>query len=806
MIRALQKKLSPRNAFGRYTSSKWFGGNMPFIQDSPLVVSITTKILDIETNDGRFEGLCRSAVSILEGDAQILSTSASWDMGRDGVGFGKAEGIYVCASLRDDVDAKALSDLQRLALTTKRVKKVYFCSSHDLSEHRRDKIATQLENEVDHKFSIVVCGSRQLAEAAATKVEVLNRFYGPEIDDCLKILTEGEDQSADMRGLKLALVSLGEDSSSVREHIYRTVVLEILTHEGAVTVEGLSKRISDRLHLSRPLAKEALVAPLGQLLSERVINFDGRLYSATEEGCAEIARQAQDVPARLLNGRSLIRESIEKAIGSKLAEDHFNKIWNIFQDRIVSYFISRGETLVFEVSEIIGLDGELRKPQELRPFSFVDDLANALAQTSSSPQQQKEIEQAIKDIFLERTGPAAEWLVRVCMTFVAACTLGMEHSAGHAIAKVLRRTTLVLDTDVTMSLLGEGETDHDAVCAIVTRWRKLGGKVLVGEPVLEETAYHASIAQNDYEQVRRWLPGSTEERQQLITNVYVRSFAHLLALNEAKPQHWRAYLGQYLGSSDYDWTKVFRLLSTEYGIEKLPARSAAFAELEERVRSYLFESKQGSAITEASLRNARDKARRDAQLYAAIVSHIRYLRDMDMTSTCLLVSSARRLAIAESQFKEAAEPELVTSISTIVQLLTLVPDVSLGATAMRSFLFDERPTGFTTGFERTLVRMLHASEEVFVPWAKRGVLMNEVRGKLMHNAKLRGEKLSTDELERRALQEKNHEQTVHLIKEAFDAVALDTKTAKENAELRKRVSELEDKLRLQQSRDTRKRS
>ncbi|MQA21162.1 hypothetical protein [Rugamonas rivuli] len=767
---------------------------MPLVQDSPLVISIATKVLDIETNDGRFENFCREAVSAMEGGALILSTSASWDLGRDGVGYGRADGIYLCASLRDDVDAKALSDIERISSKAANIKRVYFCSSHELSEHRRNEIAAALEAEVEHKFSITVCGSRQLVEAVASNVEILNRFYGAEIEDCIRVITERDEKNHDVRGLKLALISLDEDSVAVRSHIYRSVILEILGSDGAITIEGLAKRISDRLHLSSVIAKEALVAPVSMLSADGVISNDQRLIKITEAGKSELVQNTADAATRLLDGRAVIRSAIENAIGGRLAEDHYSKIWSIFQDRLVAYFISRGETLVFEVSELLGLDATGEKPESIRPFSFVEEVAKAVADTSSSSQQRIELDQAIKDIFLERTGPAAEWLVRLCMSFIAACTLGMEHSAGQEIERVLRKTSLVLDTDVVLSLLGEGEIDHEGVTAIVDRWRRIGGKILVAEPVLEETAYHASIAHFDYDQVRHWLPGAPHERQQLIENVFVRSFAEMLT-KDAKPSHWGRYIAQYVGTSNYDWSKVFDDLRANYNIEKLPARRTTDAALEERVRKFLIEQKQAVSITDTALRNLHDKARRDAQLYAAMVSYIRYLRDMDTSSTCLLMSSARRLAVAESEFKEAAEPELVTSISTVLQLLTLAPNVRLGATAMKAFLFDERPIGFTSAFERTVMRILHASDEASVPWAKRGAMMREVRQKLMQNAKSQGEKMRPDELERRALYPENQANTIQMIKQAFDAVALDTEMAKQNTDLKKRVAELEDKLR-----------
>ncbi|URI06281.1 hypothetical protein MW290_10140 [Aquincola tertiaricarbonis] len=118
---------------------------------NPIELTVSQAALIQETNDGRFENFCREAVSALEGGAIIFSTSVSWDLGRDGVGGGKARGIYVCASLRDDVDAKALDDLNRLLCTTKKIERVYFCSSHRLTEHRITLLETSLAEATDNK-------------------------------------------------------------------------------------------------------------------------------------------------------------------------------------------------------------------------------------------------------------------------------------------------------------------------------------------------------------------------------------------------------------------------------------------------------------------------------------------------------------------------------------------------------------------------------------------------------------------------------------------------------------------------------
>lgn len=762
------------------------------LTEGAVSVSIGKQILKTETNDGRFENFCRDAVSTAEGGAKILGTSASWDLGRDGVGYGRASGIYVCVSLRDDVDAKALADIARIQDTTRDIKLLYFCSSHELSEHKRTALEGQLSEEVEHAFPCRVLGGAQLVELALADGSILPKYYGAETEDCLRALSEQQDEHSENRGLKLALMAIGEDSATVRAHVYQGVILEILQH-GAHTIEGLAKKISDRLRLMRNLAKEALIAPLHELGDAGLVSTAGSLYSITEHGKSELVSSLENATDALLSGRAVVRKAIEDAIGGKLADDHYNKIWAVFEERMVGYCISRGETLVAEVSQLLGTRGaEGRTVPEQQSFSFVDELAAAVGATSTSSQLRLELAQAVRDIFIERTGPATDWLVHLCMGFMTACSLGLEFTCGGVIEQILKRTHLVLDTDVVLSLIGEGEVDHIGVVAIAQRWKSMGGRILVGEPVLEEVAYHAWIAALDYEQVQSWLPGTLDDRQHIIGNVFVRSFAELLSKGKAKKQHWSGYIRQYRGEREYDWTPIYRQLNVEYGIEKLPPRSSGEEGLERRVKDFLIQKRQGTALTANTIRNMQDKARRDAQLYSAIVSFIRSIRTFDPQTTCLLLSSAKRLANAESNFRETAEPELVTSISTALHLLSLAPNVRLGTAALKAFLFDERPVGFSGDFERTLMRMLKASDQVSIPWAKRATLMKAVRDKMMEDAKTRGLRPKPEELEQVAFNAQNQGRTIQLLTAALDAAAIDSKLAKENADLRRRNAELEE--------------
>src|SRR5690606_1957877 len=108
-------------------------------------------------------------------------------------------------------------------------------------------------------------------------------------------------------------------------------------------------------------------------------------------------------------------------------------------------------------------------------------------------------------------------------------------------------------------------------------------------------------------------------------------------------------------------------------------------------------------------------------------------------AACLLVSSARRLLTAENEFHESGEPHLVVPVSAVIYLLSLLPDVSFGLSAMKAFLFDDR-RAFTNDLERSLLRIVRSSNEVSMPFAKRGLLMRAIRQQMVRQASQEGSK------------------------------------------------------------------
>lgn len=764
------------------------------VDDNSFVGYLSCMVLAAETNDGRFEEFCRGAVSTLEGGATVFSTSASWDLGRDGVGGGRASGLYVCCSLRDDADIKSLSDIERLTSTTSRIDRVYFCSSHTLSEYRRQAIENAIQAEFGNAFEIVCLGATQLVEAVAG-TSLLEKHYGAEIKNIIRAIAADPDDQTEIKGLRLALISSAADNSSaIRSSIYKAALLDVFSDGIPRALGRTSTDLSAYLRLARNIADAAVAPHLDQLAVDGLLTINGGAYTITEAGRARIIENEREAALRALDGRQAIRSALEEGTGCRLSEDHFNRMWSIFEERLAHYFHSRGDAIVQEISVLVGDahadEGTIERPT---PMWFVEDLATAVAATSSSEQQRSEIFLAIKDLFTDRASIATDWLVRISASFMAACAIGLEHSSNEALAKLLGRTSLVLDTDVVLSLVGQGEPEHESVVTIVTRWIQLGGKVLLAEPVLEEVAYHAHISQMDFDAVRSRLPGTPEERIHCIENVFVRSFAELLSQGKATFRHWNRYIEQYRGRNARDWAASYSTIAGDYGVGKLPPRGTKEAELEDQVRRFLSADAE-TKLSGEDLRIARDKARRDAQLYAALVHHVENLKAADPGAACLLVSSARRLAHAEATFRRSGESELIVSVSTVLYLLSMHPGVSLGLGAMKAFLFDDRHRRFSSDLERTLVRLVTSSTEFSMPWAKRGTLMRSVREQIITEARKQGEhRLDVREADARALAPRNAQRTAEMLRAALDAIAVDGRTEKENVQLRAKVKELEDR-------------
>lgn len=431
---------------------------------------------------------------------------------------------------------------------------------------------------------------------------------------------------------------------------------------------------------------------------------------------------------------------------------------------------------------------------DFEPLSFVDEVAKNVAAAATGVERRLIIEVAIRDIFSAREGAATTWLLQIASAFISACAIGLEDSSGQAIEALLAKSVLVLDTDVLLSYVGVDEQDHRGVCELVDRWKKLPSKVMVARPVLEEFSRHAYIAQHEWNQVfPHHIPGDAESRARLMRNVFVRSFGGLIESKKAKARDWVSYIDGYRGAFEYDFSRSIQTLRLDHRIDELPPTGLGEERLEARVRDYLV-----SKIDEnwGVKPYAKDKARRDAQLYVAIVRYTRLRREMDPLASCILVSSARRLASVEDNFHEVGDSHMVASISSMLYLVSLLPGVSLGLSAMKTFLFEGRRLGASSDLEQTVLRVIRTSQDRNMKFAQRGLLMNSLRRMLLKDAHEMGQKGPDDVLiqraEKAALESpSNQSRLLEHMALVLDQIGPSHRVARENEDLKRRQKELE---------------
>jgi hypothetical protein len=665
-----------------------------------------------------------------------------------------------------------------------------------LSEDRCNKLTAELSKLLPLVASVDILGLAQLSELGTRWHSVTEEHYRGEIDACLKVLAEGDEENPSDRGLLLALSTVGHKSSTdIRDAIYESSILNLL-RDGIKRGPGkIAADISSALRLQRSVPEDVLVPHLSKLAAKGLLNqTDQGQYLVNERGLKEWEAKTTHAVDSLLLGRTRVREYLEDSLGHRFADEQFSEIWKAFEDQIAQCFYERGQQMVAALSLAAGGSSQSEgSNQDSGAHFYAIEVANAVAATSALAAQADELKTAVLDMFSDREGPTADWLLAVCSGYVSACSLGLESSLGEALSKLVAKLGLVLDTDVALSLLCDGEPDHQAVKAIVSRWKSLRGKIFCARPVMHEIAYHAGIAENDFNEVSGWLPGTEEERNRLIENAFVRAFAHLMSKGQAKKGQWMRYIKTYKGSDRRDISPI-RAVFVDLKIADLPAPSSLEASLQQNVYAFVSaEANKHHSGTE--LRNALDKAQRDAELYASMVRKIRVMREEDPTACCLLVSSARRLLQVESTFGESGEPHFVVPISTILHILSLIPNVSLGLSSLKAYLFDQRRVRFTSDLERKLLRIIHDSKEYEIAWARRGSLTRELRSKLLEEAKYSGAAETPEQANafanREAFDQKHIRRTSELIRESLDAIAVDTRTEEENRALRNRVTALE---------------
>lgn len=741
-------------------------------------------ILDTEEDSRRFEEFCCQLLSEISGRS-VLPTSRSWDKGRDGRTADFNDALFTACSVgSQDPGIKFQKDLARLATYDGNFK-AYLCTSQVRSEQAVDLHKRSLTLP-PHCRGIEVLGRDQITELGVRHEQVFLRHYANDLDSLRQSLSAGASE-ADNKGLRIALTLHGTDAGAeARQRALQACLLISLPKGREATLATVVKSCTDNLSLPRLLNANSLRPALTDLIGlglvkSRINNETGvALYSLTENGAAKSNEILAAGAERLNQGRLAIETEFWEHTDKERDASSFDLIWKKLEEAMSDMFLRHGIDIVESVALLIG--GQAIAGAQDSLADSIESLARSIeASQDWGEGHRHDYADAIRQMFSDSKSPAFDWLVELCAAYVSVCAMGLDRDSQKAIEDQISRTPLLLDTDVTLTYLSEGEPGHDAVTDVLAAWRS---KRLVSEDVALECAHHAWIAPNEYNAQRDAVEDLETDIHDSIGNVFVRGYRRLLERREAVK--WWDYIRAFRGKSQTDWKPIVDILS-EDGFEVVRNHGIDIAAAQ-RVAADLYRKKSfGRTLGSRDTKRLHDKADRDGRLIACLVK----VRKSNGEKAVLVTSSSLLRHSCETLGLDGDRPASV-SFGAVAYLVALLPGAEVNQKVIKRALFDVGVYARQKKCEQIVLGVLEASSPFRVHRKRRGFLKQEIRRKLFAIAHQRGQ--SKEEVEEEIRQSYEAGQAGDAIKALVTEVArevVDPTAARTIDELSKRIQELE---------------
>lgn len=693
-------------------------------------------------------------------------------------------GLVLCCTLDSNIEGKVGKDAEKLA-STSRPERVIYCYSKHLTEHKIDELTADIWAAFAVPPSVTFVALKQLAALAVQYPAVIEKYYRSEQQAIDAMLTRFETGiERDDAGLRLALMTLAsEDARLLREDISQKAVLQVLHGARApIESEAVALQRSNDLRLARPIQKHIVESALVSLHHAGHVEKSGKdNWSLTEQGKAQVDSLSSAAATDILQGAHVIRTTLETLTGYTFTDDRFATLWSTLLDYWSHLFHTNGLAVISAINDSMGSKASTGvQLQEL-----VSKGAAQIRASIAIPEMGEVIEQAVIDILTERSGPAFEWLSKVCERFVALCSLALEASSTEEIRRVIARHKLMLDSDIVITALCQGERGHGATKDILAKWTRLGGRILLPEPVLEEVAYHAYISQRDFQEMKQLAPGLKElDLRRYCSNAFVRAFYSV----ENDQNQWPTFRAMYAGDEPHDYSKILEVMSDQIIVEFIPSNFDS--DLAARIKLYLLAISSEQEQTAAGHFGDPGRLGRDGQILATIASTRALERRAGSDSRVVLLSSSTRLRMADEKFREQlGTPEAVISRGALSYLIALVPEAGLGVGTLRKALFDFGETARLADTERFALRVIRAAGTYTMPWAQRSHLRRQLEKNIRQEAEKAG--VSAKQFRMKFLAGDEAVRPEHLIAKTIKEMAL---ADPEKSTLRTKVRELERQL------------
>ena len=517
------------------------------------------------------------------------------------------------------------------------------------------------------------------------------------------------------------MLSFGSDEAKeLRQQITTRAILDVLAIYGPSNSAAIAKQLSADLGLPNPLS-ESYVESIIQTTTLQGLTTKSatKNWDLTPAGVEEAKSVPKEAALEVLAGKTIVKDALQRLIGKKIESVQYDQIWSSLMDVFSEYFYTSGLEIISAVNTFLG--EETQKKSRSGLDKLIEQGAKKVRVHISTPDLADQIEQAIRDVFTERTGPAFDWLSRLCERFVALCALGLEGTSSDEVRKTLIRHRVVLDTDIVLTTLCESEPDHQAARELISRFREIGGRVVLSSSVLEEVAYHAWIAGREFkENIPLFGKLGPDDLRKYLRNTFVRAFFLLGWRHKAKVEQWNFYISGFKGVTPHDPSKLLGVLQTSLLAERLP--DLMDESLKCDVTQFMRESSaRYRGINVAQLgQDELGKSETDGKVLGTICAARDNLRNQGSPDTIVLLTSSGRLRGADQEYRSRlGAPNAVISPAALSYLLSLIPGVNLGLSTLRRALFDYRDSGRLPDTQRLALKVLKSSEMYTIPWAQK---------------------------------------------------------------------------------------
>jgi hypothetical protein len=514
-------------------------------------------LIERDRNWSRFQYFCIDLLRLAE-NRDYVATALSADLGRDARTMlvpGRPIEAVICCSIKkreESVLVKAKRDLGRLQETGLPTYAA-FCFNCEVTEATKQKFAKHAE-EMNITCITRLEGSEYLSDAAVRHSRPLAEHYGGELLALRQIfLTQEVPALPEDRGLRIALVTqFGEDAATLRKSVTENLVLLTLPRQGWLEVGEVAAKVAHELHAEGHIHQAYLIGAIDVLRSRGLVDEANGLVRLNQAGKEEARRLLDVGQERLLNGREVFIEELRQRLPTDVnSRADLDELWVRLQQALSRAFLVTG---LSTAREILGTPGAAEGSGGHAGWIH-DVVANCVPIGSMPTASAVRVAQQVLVVLGTDTRTRA-WLCQCAAAFVSLCTLGLHPEAQAELLNKLREWSIIPDTHVLLSFLCEGDRDHGATVKVLRAWQTMGRELCAANPVLEEAAYHAYIAESQYRHVWRVMGSlKAEEVQEHVANAFVRGFFHR-AGGRFEPSRWSRYIENFRGENRFDGSRL----------------------------------------------------------------------------------------------------------------------------------------------------------------------------------------------------------------------------------------------------------